>query len=224
MRFGSAFDTLLFDGVRGFDNQFAVMPKGMYKRGKKWEAFRDENWGKTFIKADEWDDIAAMVAVTRKHPIANALLTNGQSQVVAYWEHPELHEKCKGIVDFLNERHGVVVDVKTTTDARPDEWSKKIANYNYHWQAFMYLSGCRQLDPRYTEFVWIVIEKIRPFGVRLFRTNPQMLYLAERQITDLIKLYQECVEKDDWPCYPEDIQSAELPYWYTKKFEDVLYD
>jgi exodeoxyribonuclease VIII len=118
--------------------------------------------------------------------------------------------------DIRNRNLLIVSDLKTCQSADQEEFSKAIANFKYHWQAWLYLKGCRILDRiPYRDWLWICQEKTPPYSVVTYRATQTMLKRAEEQILPLLYTFQECLDNDSWPSYfPEDkVIDIELPRW-----------
>ena len=72
------------------------------------------------------------------------LLRAGVSQVSLVWRHPS-GIWMKGRPDIVDFERRIVTDLKTAKDVRPAGFAKAISDYDYHWQAYLYLTMLEQL-------------------------------------------------------------------------------
>jgi hypothetical protein len=109
----------------------------------------------------------------------------------------------RGRIDAANDR--TVYDVKTTSDASPEAFTRDAAKFDYHLQAAAYL----RLTGR-KEFKWIVVETSEPFNVAVYTPHPHSLDMAAAYLDDLIEAWKEW---DGQPyAYPD--ATIELPPWH----------
>ena len=225
MIFGSQFHCAALEQDL-FKKKYVVDPK-IYRRTKagkaeyaEFQASLEEK-GQSVITQDNLDLINRMVESMYKSEIAASLLTDGIAESSIFWNHPKWGFSCKCRPDFLNEKHKIAIDLKTTTDASPQAFAKAIVNYKYHWQASHYLAGINQIiSPDYEEFVFIAIEKTPPYAVQNYILKRDDIYLAEEQIKPLYAQFAECISSDIWPGPTDRIQVVDLPGWYYKNALD----
>ena len=89
----------------------------------------------------------------------------------AFFWHDEDHDvQCKARFDFVAARSNIVVDIKTTQDARPDRFARDLVTYQYGLQAAHYLAGARATGCANAErFVIVALEEriaVRPASLR----------------------------------------------------------
>lgn len=172
--------------------------------------------GVTLLKVEEWDGIQAMRDAIRAHPYAAILLNlaDGQAEISIAWQDTDTGAYCRARPDFLNEAHGgLCVDLKTASDASMGSFAKACANYNYHWQAPMYLDGLASVKKPHGNFVFVVVENEPPFAVACYELAPEDLELGRTLYKRALRVYQECLESGVYPGYPEEVRILELPQW-----------
>jgi len=180
----------------------------------------EEN-NQTIISQDDMDLINRMVDVLYSSEVAAGLLVGGLAEQSIFWNHPKWGFTCKCRPDYINEKHTVIVDLKTTVDGSPEAFARAVVNYRYHWQGAYYLAGINEiLSQDYTTFLFITIEKTPPFAVQNYILKKDDIYLAEEQIKPLLSQYGECLANDVWPGPSDRVQSLELPQWYYKNALD----
>lgn len=86
----------------------------------------------------------------------------------------------------------------TTRDASKEAFRKTLWNYNYYPQLAFYRFAL--------EYAGAGKERA------CYRLSETTLKAGERQLEDLLRLYGKCWRTGAWPCYPEEMQSQELPH------------
>lgn len=239
---GTAFHSLLLE-PNTFGDQYVTIPENAPKKPTSvqrnaakpspatvdaitwWDIFEERNAGKTIISADDNEQLAAMAVATRAHKAAGALLTGaiGHPEQSAYWIDPDTGLLCRCRPDFWRV-DGILVDVKTTEDASPEEFARSIAKYRYHVQAAFYLDGVRETILQANEelvipeaFVFLAVEKKAPFAVATYVLTPEAIELGRREYKADLKRIAECTAADEWPAYSQKIEQIELPAWYMAR-------
>jgi len=210
MFLGSAFDTLLLTPDL-FGETYAVVPD--IRRGTKaWDEFVGQNPGKHLIKTDEMEQISSMVISLRKHPEASKLLTDGVPQVSFKWRDAQSGLLCKGRADYV--KGSTVIDVKTTQNAGPNEFSKSIAAFRYHVQAAYYLEAMAQTGHKVSDdFLFVAVEKEPPYLVAVYKLDHQALSLGMATFSSELQHLARCLKRDEWPGYATGIDTIGLPKW-----------
>lgn len=191
------------------DAVYAVSPRvdRRTKAGKEvyaeWEASLK---GQVIVTADQMEHAKAMRDSVRRNKAARALLSTGDAEETVVWQNSETGELCKARADWLREN--VIVDVKTTGDARPAEFAKSIANYRYSCQAAHYCDGFA-LD----RFVFIAIERDPPYACAVYVADEVMRNRGKDDRDRNLRTYAECRASGEWPAYPQVITELSLPRW-----------
>jgi len=197
---------------------------GRTKEGKEYNAeWEAEHAGKIGITKDEHDNMMFCVDAVRSHPVAGPLLQDGWAEQSAYWTWnvdvgEEIPVLARGRLDWLR-KDGTIVDVKTTIDADPSEWSKSAAKFGYHRQNAWYKGGLSQiLGAPVPGFFFVCIEnKERPFGIRVLQLDEQALMTGQQELMSYLSAYARCVKNNEWPNYPSEPKRISLPHWYKAK-------
>lgn len=178
------------------------------------EAWRKENVGKREIDADDAKTIEAMVAALRAHAGAAALLDEGDAELTVRWRDGESGLEAKARLDFFSEEMALVIDLKTTEDASAAAFARSCARYRYHVQSGLYLDGVRAAGgPSELRFVFIAIEKRAPHAVALYELDEDALRKGRFEAREDIATLAQCLEADDWPGFPDHVQTISLPAW-----------
>lgn len=189
---------------------FVTKPTEINRRTKvgkeEYAAWEKENAHKTIITADQLTLALAIRDSVASNKAAKALLQQGEPEQTVVWEHPDTGVRCKARADWLREN--VIVDVKTTLDARPEAFARSIANYRYDVQTSHYEDGF-DLD----RFVFIAVEKDPPYAVAVYAADDLIRSRGEKARIRNLRTYAECQATDSWPGYDEVIKTIELPRW-----------
>ena len=94
---------------------------------------------RTVVSTAEWDTCLRIRDAVWNHPTCQDLLSDGQAELSAWWLDPETQLLCKCRPDW--SRPGLLVDLKTTTDASPAGFCRAVERYRYHVQAAYALDG-----------------------------------------------------------------------------------
>lgn len=114
---------------------------------------------------------------------------------------------------IVRERR-VIVDLKTTTNARPEAWAKTaIAPGGYHVQAAWYVRALEALEGPTYDAIFCVVEIDPPYACSLVSLHPQFLELGRALCEKGLRLWRECLAADAWPAYPSGVYEAEMPPW-----------
>jgi len=220
MAFGQAVHTAILEPSR-FADEYVVAPENTDRRtkaGKEWFAEAEAS-GKTVLK---WDDHTALLGMKKSvyaSKTARALLEDeGLIEHSGWWKDPRTGLLLKCRPDKVSTGLKILVDLKATTEVGYDAFTKKVANYKYHWQGFHYLEGTKQiLQEEYVNFIIIVVETKPPYAVAVYRLDEEMLYLASQELAILLDEFRECQEADGWRRYRDEVKTIQLPRWYVKR-------
>lgn len=159
----------------------------------------------------------------RAHPRIRRLLeADGRNELTIIWDDVETGVRCKARVDRLvTSFGGVVLDVKTTQDARPDEFERAVFKWGYFRQLGFYQDGLAANGLTMKHLVIAAVEKIAPWAVAGFRLSDAAADAGREELRILLRRYAECMEKNEWPAYPTDIRELSLPTWAWGKIEEA---
>lgn len=203
-----------------FPHRYTVAPAadGRTKAGKELLArFAADNAGKTILPAADYDQVVQMANATWRHPAARNILTDGRAETSIWQEHHGALVKVRP--DWITE--DLLVDVKTTTDASPEAFSRACWSYRYHVQAALYLDVANAaMADRFNSFVFIAVEKSPPYQVAVYVADAAMIEAGRGVYHRDLATYRRCLETDTWPGLNDGkIASIGLPYWAANKIE-----
>lgn len=169
---------------------------------------KDEYW-----EPGDWQTIHNIRDAVRSHETASILLDPdaGVAERSIYWRDKETARLCRSRVDFLNEAHGLAIDLKTAASARYSEFTRAIHRYRYHVQAEMYSAGLRACKWPLKAFVFIAVERVPPYGVGVYVLDSEARRIGFTQWRNDMHTYDQCKRLDEWPSYPPEVREIVLP-------------
>lgn len=174
------------------------------------EAWRAEHRGATILDSATGFATLGMIEAIADHPIARPLLESGEAELTGRWN--DLLP-CKLRADFYREDLGTLVDVKSTLDASADAFRRSVISYGYHRQTAHYEFGLEALGYPADHALFVVAEKAPPFAVAVYALDDMFTQLGERQVDAAKHRLADCLERNEWPGYPDTIQTLSLPPW-----------
>lgn len=182
-----------------FHRRYVLSPK-VDRRTKEGKALaqavqeKAERDGLEVLDQSDFELVESIGQAVQQHPRARSLLSQSESEVTFRWSEQGLDFRAR--TDAIDDRQRVIVDLKTTRDSALD-FSRAVQRYDLHIQAYHYLRGVKAVEGKDYDFVFIVVEKSAPFGVKLYRLSEEYLKLAEKRwflAIDVIKERKEAPE------------------------------
>lgn len=194
MALGSLIDCLLLTPDE-FSNRFVIKPdfsvgEGIRAKKKIWE---EENQGKSWITQEQFDEATNIVYAVTQNPVAKEMIGKvTETQKKLTWTDKETGLPMISYLDMKGEKF--IVDLKSTTDAHPDEFTRSAAIYEYYLQAAIYLEGMKYKG-EFPDFYFIVVESKAPYGVAVYKANKEFLELGKQQYHKLLQEFKFCMEE-----------------------------
>jgi len=185
------------------------------------KAFRDLDGTAPIVVTRPEMDRALAVADAIQNPrtkaaeVAAALLLGpGISEYAHKWEEGEI--PCKCMVDKLAmfpTGEPVQVELKTTTDPRPQPFAATVDRYGYDAQAAFNLRGIQHaLGGFLPRFYWIAVRNEPPYEVHVSQLSEEFHALGEQQIErDLKGLGARLSGAAPWCSEDEQLLSGSIP-------------
>ncbi|AQW85581.1 putative exonuclease VIII [Campylobacter pinnipediorum subsp. caledonicus] len=202
-------------------NEFAIEPDcdKRTKAGKEiYQEFLEENQDKSIVEVSVFDEakqIADSVLYMRE---SGLFLKDGLAEQSYFAEIEGVKVKCRP--DFYNEKLGIAIDLKTTSDASALGFAKSVANFNYHIQASFYSDILRANGKEVNNFLFIAVETKAPYMVGFYELDEVALQKGREDYLKLLELYKNCKQRNEWwgyAKYEDDkvshIQTISLPSW-----------
>jgi hypothetical protein len=217
--------------VLGDGPELALIDYSTYLGGKA-KAERDEARaaGLVPLLRHEYEQVEAMAAAIRQHPVAGPLFKPGSgiAERSIFWtdETTGVRRRCRP--DWLKELPGLTIcaDYKTTTDANPEAVSKAIRDHGYHQQDPWYLDGLAAAGTPNARFIFAFQSKKPPYLVTVRELDELTRSIGRAKNDAALRLYAECTASGQWPDWTgpiDDIPVISLPTWAAiKEAEEYL--
>jgi len=199
-----------------FDNEFMVMPPDINLRTKDGRAERDAllETGKTVLKGDQYK-----LAINIHDAVYNspncAKLLEGDPEVEFFTKFGDI--EFKGKVDLINYEKGYVLDLKTTLDARPEQFAKECINRYYFMQAWVYREIARRNGHDIKNFIFIAVEKEPPFSKSIIRVTDEQFEIGCAMFDEAMTRYKVALENENRD-FDNRIYTVDTPAWLLKKW------
>ena len=115
--------------------------------------------------------------------------------------------------------NGLILDLKTTTDARAHAFSKKCSDFGYDLSAVMYREGFQQYYQTEDKppFILLVAESSIPHNVKQYKAADLFLSVGESRYNKSKELLAESLLINEWDGYSLEMEDLFLPQYMTKQ-------
>lgn len=201
----------------------------------QWEAWQRKAEGRNVISQAQFDQASEMAGNVFQCPAASILLQDFIAESSVYWwyksrdidDDTQYRTMCKVRPDALDRVHGVVIDLKTTTDASYDGFIRSIQKYYYHLSAAMYLEGVNQCEEllketgyfSYNKFIFICVESAPPYLCAVYELGEEYLDIGKQLYRRAMLKLHKARQEEQMPGFPSDeIRVLEPPGWASRAF------
>lgn len=198
-------------------SRYIVKPDGLdgrTKEGKAWAASVAP--GLEVVSAEQMAVAERQAAAVRMLPQVAELLASGEPEVSAFWIDDGTGTHCKCRPDWVTTTSGgvILLDIKTAQDASPAGFSRAAARFGYHLQDAWYSVGFEKASgQRVLGFVFAVVESEWPHAAAAYMLDDDARLRAQSENRRLLTLHAECMTRNEWPAYGNEIQLLSLPAW-----------
>lgn len=224
LRFGRLFHYLLLEcanPTNELDRYWFKPPEVdlRTKVGKEWVAQKDPS-----LRLDENDfhNLKGMLKSVDSDEFLKGVLLSPytQTELPLAWQNSEYDIPCTGKADLVYfppleenlDDDCLIIDFKTTDDARKHSVASSIKRYLYHCQAAMYCDGvtqkyCLDKEPRY---MIVAVEKQPPYGLQKYELSSATLEKGREIYWQVASIYATCLRNNDWPIYEAKIEVLDI--------------
>jgi exodeoxyribonuclease VIII len=166
--------------------------------------------GKTVVKDDEFKMISGMAESVRSNAQALQIIEACSFKEASMFATLN-GVKCKGRLDMLDVRNGVIGDLKSCEDASPTGAWKAMRNFGYDMQNVHYAKlheatfGCLP-----DKFVFIFVEKEPPYAVGIYVIGAKTIERTTAQWQNALSDFSVCQATNVWNGYSNQIIEIEL--------------
>lgn len=140
-----------------------------------------------------------------------------ESELSVRWEMPG-GIGVQSRFDWISEEAGLIIDLKSTTDASPEKVQRKILDFGYDMQESLYTQAANTVWPelagRWT-FLFIFFEVAPPYSVSVVDLDSSFKFLGEQKINRAAEKWLEGIENGNWPGYGR--FTLDAPPWAVRK-------
>lgn len=213
MRLGTATHCAILE-PDAFDDRYMLRPDGINARtaeGKAQLAAIAES-GIEILTPDDFALITGMADSFRRHPISADLFAAPHKVEQSIFA--EINGvRCKCRPDYISG--DFIMDVKTTRDASIEGFGKQAWNLGYHIQEAFY----RRVIGGNHRFLFGAVESDYPHLVQYHESPDELIAYADDLIDAALSHYAECLRKNEWPGYSNNIQPLEVPGYAKRMIE-----
>lgn len=264
---GQGAHVLTLEGLDAYAKAFAVVPQGAparpteamlnaakpspssLERQAYWKAFDADNAGKTLIDYREFEMHKAIAKSVHAHPIAAALLSEGEPELtfrvegrlfpiqcrpdwINFGASHELSQRLNALGVRVSPGEPYMLDLKTVEalgsfdflteeeDASPRSFTKNFFNFEYHQQGPLYRSVIKSaIDIDVEKFFYVAASKSDTMESAVFLPDDDANALGWEEICRDMDRINECYKTGVWPGAPKKLLRVSLPSWYLKRAE-----
>lgn len=182
-----------------------------------WSDFNAQASGRLIVTAEQYSATRQQLAAVLAVPELAALLASGHSEVSFFWIDAETGAHCKARADHVHtlaDGRAILLDLKTTSDASPEQFGRSVWNFGYHRQDAWYSRGFTLATGiEVAAFVFGVVTSDYPFIAVPYLLDDAAKAAGAQQCRDLLATYAQCKAADYWPAYGSGVQLLSLPAW-----------
>lgn len=201
-----------------YEQKYAVVPESIkVRRGKEWDAFKEEHEGMEYIRIADFQKVSAMAKslednsevceVFKKTPLT-------AREVVLTADINGVFVKSK--VDMVAHQGKTLIDIKTATDASPKAFVRQAAELGYDVQAAFYIMNAEANGLKPEKFAFYVVETEFPYttGIYTFDKESSFVRAGKLEVERRLSAYKQAVEAvedpigDGWSA-----TNLKLPAW-----------
>lgn len=186
------------------------------RRGNKWkEAVEDASAdGMECLTSGDYDAALACRDALQTDPFIRKLTGAGTvREVSAFWTDEETGVRLRCRPDAFSPALGIIADLKTTGDARPGEFVRRVGQLGYHMGEAIYSDGWRAAGQELAAFVFLAVEPDPPFAHHIFELDPTTVEEGQAVFRAALRTWAECEASGRWPAYPAGVQPLRLNKW-----------
>lgn len=237
--FGNAFELMLIDKITGsmesqdkvvvFDESKRPKPDQNFNQldNKKWKSdFLTENQGKYIINRsgdESMDTINAMIDSVMARDLTRNLLQGVHYQKSFFWIDEDTGALCKTRPDVSMVNKRVIVNIKTTSDASPDAFSRDVRKFDYPLQACMEMEGAVKSGyvDKIDVYYWLAVQKTAPYHCELYEFRQEDISFIYGQMHYYLNRASKALKK--WDEAGGDLNKIEGFYEDADNRHGILY-
>lgn len=218
---GSAFHTLLLEGLEKYRALYAVKPAGLNlatKEGKAWKA--EEANGREVISWDNHEKLLSMAGAVLKGPARTVLTARKVAEVTLVAKDPDTGLWLVARPDLIVSGR-LLVNLKSARAPKPEEFERQLFALRYYLGDAFYRHVAKLAGIENPAHAFLVVGKEAPHLSYLATLKPELREYADRCVRTLLDQFASCVENRDWPSYTSHTIEIGLPAWAAKRMQEA---
>lgn len=174
------------------------------RKGNKWKdaVATAKEHGMEVLTSSDFDNMLMLREAIRHDPYIKKLTGNGAfREISAFATDPETGLAIKARADAYVPGDGIVVELKTTTDARPRQFINRVKDLGYHMGEAHYSHTWRLAGGDPIGFIFIALETAPPYALKIYELKPDEVAEGEAIRAKAMATWAECVRNGRWPAY-----------------------
>jgi exodeoxyribonuclease VIII len=177
--------------------------------------FIAEHGHKVILSPSDFDRARRCIDAVLAHPAARHLLEGAEVEHSLFWNDRLFNVPCKARLDA--RKHGGITDLKSCQDASPEGFAQAIGAFDYHAQAWTYMSGAEHvLDATPEFFAFVAVETEPPHCVAVYHLGRDSLMHGARLWDEALARYKKAIDAGEWAGYSPQIETIDAPRWKLK--------
>ena len=209
MIFGTLVHALILEPHRSIYDVVSIKKLNWATKEGKVEREELQKLGLPIVSQQDADRAQRVRDAVLNHGQAAELLAGTTCEKNYQWTGYSANVACKAGVDAVGPAG--IVDVKTTIDASPDGFARRIRSLNYHLQAAHYIDGVSHCDGVMHSFTFIAVETAAPYAVACYQLDRNALSAGYAAMERIASVYARCLATGEWPAYPSRSTVLSLP-------------
>lgn len=186
-------------------------------RQQWWADWDRHNKGRIIVTHQQREVALRQADSVRKLPDIAEALAQGVPESSAFWHDPETGVLCRCRPDWqqdVGDKHALLLDVKTYSDASPAEFARQCARKRYEVQAAYYSDGYALASGRNVlGFIFVAVETEYPFAASAVMLDEMSLESGRTKYRRDLNTYAQCLKTGEWPGHGAVIHQVSLPQW-----------
>lgn len=167
---------------------------------------------------DRVRDTVLGIATQLAHTELEGMMDEGDAELTAVWQ--EGPTWCRSRFDWVSRDRSLIVDLKTTENAEPNAYLRRMLQLGGDVQAAFYVRAVERLTGIAPKFVELVVETEPPYAISLVGLDPAWMAFAMSKVDSAIAQWQECIVSGQWPAYPTRVCWGTLPAYAQAQWEE----
>lgn len=177
--------------------------------------------GQMVITREEHETACSIAKAVHSHSKVMSYFDGAKKELSAFAHDKEVNNiATKARMDVYNPRLKALIDLKTSANAAPWNFARSIFSYHYYTQGAFYKRILENLGLEVRHFLFVVVEKEPPHGIKIYRLIDEVLDLGNKEVDSLLRLYATCLDRQEYPSYSDDVEDIGLPAYAFNQLED----